>query len=167
MPVNETIQLKIIVIFAKWVDQGLSYLKWSGSQLPEMIRVSATWNDQGLSYLKWWVSQLPEMIRRVSATWNDQCLSYLKWSGSQLPGMIRDSATWSDHCDQSLSCLEWLVSLLSTQRREKITIEDEKIHHPVVFQLRRVVSFVLQSKLSKSSIISDIVSTVVFLNSRK
>ncbi len=49
------------------------------------------------------------------------------------------------------------------EKRKKITLEDEKIHRPVIFQLRRVVSFVLQYKLSKGSIISDIVSTIVFL----
>ncbi len=48
-------------------------------------------------------------------------------------------------------------------KTKKITMEDEKIHRPVVFQLRRVVSFVLPYKLSKSSIISDTVSTIVFL----
>ncbi len=134
---------------ATWSNQGLNYLKWSGSQLPEMIRVSATWSNQGLNYLKWSGSQLSWMIK-ISATWNVWCLSYLKWSGSQLPGKIR-VAIWSDHCDQSLCCFEWLVFLLG--RREKEKTERWRMKRYIgqwyVFQLRRVVSIVLQYKLSK------------------
>ncbi len=148
----------MIRVSATWNDQGLSYLKWPGSQLPEIMRVSATWNDQGLTYLKCSGSQLPEIIR-VTAIFNDQDLSYLECLVYQLPEMSRVSATWKD---QGLSYLKWSLwpeSMLpgmisipawdSTWEDEKNNDEGWKDTSAGCVSTQRVVSIVLQYKLSK------------------
>ncbi len=170
---------EMIRVSATWNDQGFSYLKcqlpeniWitanksdqylkcpklSVSQLHGVITVSVSgfWNDQSLSYLKWSGSQLLETIR-VSATWNDQSLIYLEWSWPQPPGYqglgyLKDQGSYLNWSLWPESKLPEMISVPAWEKRkrENRTMEDEKIHRPIVFQLRRVVSIVLQYKLSE------------------